>query len=169
MRARVSILCKVKTFNERCEIWNPMVFCTHFTQCFHSLSLERKRTLVWNWLKWINRDMFQTINKILFTIWCHLYYLKNLKNTHGRVVFLVKLRALASNFTNSNTPPWVFSRFFNCTKGTIAQCIILSSKTPSYVDKSFGKVMKVQSLVYAQPMIYPHHKNLGRHGQNLNW
>ena len=30
----------------------------------------------------------------------------------------MKLQAEASNFTKSNTPPWVFSRFLNCTYGT---------------------------------------------------
>ena len=35
-------------------------------------------------------------------IWYHLYNLKNVKNSHGRVLLLVKLQALA---TKSNTPP----------------------------------------------------------------
>ena len=48
-------------------------------------------------------------------IWYHLYNLKNVKNTHGGVLLLVvKLQALACNFTTkSNTPPWVF---FTCFK-----------------------------------------------------
>ena len=32
-------------------------------------------------------------------------------------VFLVKLQAEACNLTKSNTPPWVFSCFLNCTNG----------------------------------------------------
>ena len=44
-------------------------------------------------------------------IWYHLYNLKNVKNTHGKVLILVKLQAKASNFTKSNTPPWVFFMF----------------------------------------------------------
>ena len=39
------------------------------------------------------------------TIWYHLYNLKNIKNTQGRNLFLVKLQAEARNFTKSNTPP----------------------------------------------------------------
>ena len=39
-------------------------------------------------------------------IWYHLYNLKNAKNTHK-----------ACNFAKSNTAPWVFSRFLNCTNG----------------------------------------------------
>ena len=35
-------------------------------------------------------------------IWFHLYNLKNVKNTPPKI----------------NTPPWVFSLFLNCTKGT---------------------------------------------------
>ena len=42
---------------------------------------------------------------------------KNLKNTHGGVLLLVKLQTSACNFTKSNAPPRVFSRFLNCTNG----------------------------------------------------
>ena len=44
-------------------------------------------------------------------IWYHLYNLKNVKNTHGGVLILVKLQASADNFTKINTPPWVFFTF----------------------------------------------------------
>ena len=45
-------------------------------------------------------------------------FLKSVKNTHGGVLILVKLQAEACNFTKGNIPPWVFSRFLNCTNGT---------------------------------------------------
>ena len=32
--------------------------------------------------------------------------------------FLVKLHAEVCNFVGSETPPWVFSRFLNCTNDT---------------------------------------------------
>ena len=47
-----------------------------------------------------------------------LQFKKREKNTHGRVLLLVKLQAEACNFTKSNTPPWVFFTFLNCTNGT---------------------------------------------------
>ena len=51
-----------------------------------------------------------------WAIWYRLHNLKNLKNVHGGVLLLLKL---ACNFTTkSNTPPWVFSRFWNCEKGS---------------------------------------------------
>ena len=41
-----------------------------------------------------------------------LYNLKNVKKkTHGGVLLLVTLQALACNFTESNTPPCVFHVF----------------------------------------------------------
>ena len=49
-------------------------------------------------------------------IWYHLYNLKNVKNTHEEVLLLVKLQALACNFTKSNTSPWVFFTFFKLHK-----------------------------------------------------
>ena len=45
------------------------------------------------------------------------YNLKNMKNTHGGVLLLVKLQA-DPKFTKSNTPPWVFFTFLNCAYGT---------------------------------------------------
>ena len=48
----------------------------------------------------------------------HLYNLKNLKNTHGGVLLLVKLQAKSCDFSKSSTPPWVLPRFLNCTNGT---------------------------------------------------
>ena len=44
--------------------------------------------------------------------------LKNVKNTHGEVLLLVKLQASACSFTKSNISPWVFSHFLNCTNDT---------------------------------------------------
>ena len=38
--------------------------------------------------------------------------LKNVKNTHGGALLLVKLQASACNFIKSNVPPWVFFTFF---------------------------------------------------------
>ena len=45
----------------------------------------------------------------------HFYNLKNVKNTLGGVLLLVKLQASACNFTKTNTSSWVFffSRFLN--------------------------------------------------------
>ena len=53
-------------------------------------------------------------------IWYHLYNLKNVKNTHGEVLFLAKLQAFSLQlyYTKSNTSPWMFSSFLNYTNGT---------------------------------------------------
>ena len=53
---------------------------------------------------------------MLYAIWYHLYNLKNVKNTHGGVLLLVKLQAKARNFTKSSTPLWVFFTFFKLCK-----------------------------------------------------
>ena len=49
-------------------------------------------------------------------IWYLLYNSKNVKNTHGGVLILVKLQVSACNFTKINTPPWVFFAFFKLYK-----------------------------------------------------
>ena len=45
-------------------------------------------------------------------IWYHLHNLKIVKNTHGGVLILVELQALAYKFTKINTPPLAFLIFF---------------------------------------------------------
>ena len=54
---------------------------------------------------------------MICTVWYHLYNFKNVKKSHGGGLILVKLQASACNITKSNTPPWAFSRFLNCTNG----------------------------------------------------
>ena len=49
-------------------------------------------------------------------IWYHLYNFKNVKNTHGRVLLLVKLQAQTFNFTKSKAPPWVSFTFLKSRK-----------------------------------------------------
>ena len=49
--------------------------------------------------------------EMLCWIWYHLYNLRNVKNTHSGVLFIVKLQADTCNFTKSNTPPQAFFRF----------------------------------------------------------
>ena len=59
---------------------------------------------------------------VLCAIWYHSYNFKNVKNTHGGVLLLVKLQASACNFTKSNTPPWLFFTFLKlCTRYQISQ------------------------------------------------
>ena len=51
-------------------------------------------------------------------IWYLSYNLKNVKNTHGRVLLLVKLQALACNLLKVTFLHGCFSRFLNCGRGT---------------------------------------------------
>ena len=55
--------------------------------------------------------MLQISNVIRCTIWYHLHNSKNVENTHGGLLLLVKLQAEACNFTKSNIPPWVLFTF----------------------------------------------------------
>ena len=57
--------------------------------------------------------------------------------------------ALASNFTKSNTPPWVFSPFVNCTSGT-------KSRNASHLDfwVSHDNVAKLKSRTYMWQKVY---------------
>ena len=55
-------------------------------------------------MKWANKTYVT-----FYTIWYHLYKLKNMKRTHRGDSLLV---------TKINTPPWVLFTFLNCTNGT---------------------------------------------------
>ena len=63
----------------------------------------------------------------LCAVWYHLYNLKNVRNTHGGVLLLVKFQAEDCIFTKSNTHPRVFFTFFKlCKWYKIAQSITYS-------------------------------------------
>ena len=62
------------------------------------------------------KKLYWRVKSISCAIRYYLYNLKNVKNTHGGVLILVKLQAEACNFTKINTPPWVFFTFFKLYK-----------------------------------------------------
>ena len=67
--------------------------------------------LLWNLTSFLeNFDCDALRDLVLFA------QFKKRKNTHGEVLFLIKLQAKAWDLTNGNTPPWVFSTFFNLYK-----------------------------------------------------
>ena len=79
----------------------------------------------------------------------HLYNLKNVKNTHGGVLLLVKLQAKVCNFTKSNTPACVFFTFFKLYEWyQIAQHITYNSEdiccfpVPTHSLITFWKMFK---------------------------
>ena len=77
-------------------------------------------------------------------IWYHLYKLKNVKNTHGGVLLLVSGWLKACNFTESNTPPWVFFMFFKlCKWYQIAQRIT----NANYLFQGLKKVSKARDFI----------------------
>ena len=49
-------------------------------------------------------------------IWYYFYNLKEVKDTHGGVLLLVKLQASVHNFTKNNNLPRAFSTFFKLYK-----------------------------------------------------
>ena len=59
---------------------------------------------------------FKVPHETLCAIQFHLYNLKNVRNTHGEVLLLVKLQSEICNASKSSTPPWVFFTFFNLYK-----------------------------------------------------
>ena len=107
-----------------------------------------------------------TIDLVMFcAIWNHLYNFKNVKNTRGGVLLLVKLQAIsnklnACNFTKSNTPPWVFSRFLNCTNGTKScktshQNLLSIRENWKIVGSKFFGKLKIDGNLVAKSKVPP--------------
>ena len=57
-------------------------------------------------------------NVVLCTIWYHVHNLKNVKNTHGGVLILVKLQAKPATLLKVTLLHGCFLRFLNCMNGT---------------------------------------------------
>ena len=82
------------------------------------MQLNKKRHI---WLTSPQKSLYVMLCAICY----HFFNLKNVKNTHGGLLLLVRLQALVCNFSKSNTPPWVFFKFFKLYKWyQIAQSII---------------------------------------------
>ena len=74
-------------------------------------------------------SLFETLCAICY----YLYNLKNVKNSHGGLLVLVKLWAKAYNFTKTSIPPWVFFTCFELYKWyQITQTIIYISVLDVY-------------------------------------
>ena len=73
---------------------------------------------------------------MLCAIWYHLDNLRNVKNTHGRVLLLV-----AYNFTKGNTPPWVFFHFFKIVQ------MVPNRATHHIYSMIFKKVLEADHVI----------------------
>ena len=78
----------------------------------------------------------------LCTIWYHLCNLKNVKNTHGTVILLFKLKVEVCNFTKSITFSWMFFTFLNCTNGTkLRKASHLNHRAKIYKQRTVHKIL----------------------------
>ena len=73
---------------------------------------------------------------VLYATWYHSYNLKNVKNTHGGVLLLVKLQAEAKVTVLHGC----FSRFLNC-----AYCT--KSRNASHITDFFRTLLRADSKV----------------------
>ena len=73
---------------------------------------------------------------------------KNVKKRPWRSVILVKLKASACNFTKSNTLPWMFSCFLNCTNGTKSPKV---SDINHHIWRSIYRLGEMSRLVDISP------------------
>ena len=95
----------------------------------------------------VSSVIWKEYNVMLCSIWYHLYDLKNVKNSLGGVLLLVKSQASASNFKKRSTPQWVLFKLFKIYKlHQIAQSIsylpsqATSSSTEVFYKNNFLKI-----------------------------
>ena len=79
---------------------------------------------------------------MLCAIWYHWYNFKNMKNTHGGVILLVKLQTEARNFTRCNTLSLVF---FTCFKSDNSYQIV------QIITVGFAKHLEEISYTFVIP------------------
>ena len=74
------------------------------------------------------------------TIWYHWYNLKNVKNTYGGVLILVKLQSSSLQFCKINSPPWVFFTFFKLYKWyqIVQRTTYMFGTTLPFVESKFS-------------------------------
>ena len=111
----------------------------------------------------INKNVFEWFLLVMLcAIWYHLYNLKNVKNTHGRVLLY-----LACNFTKSNTLPWVFFTFFKLYKwDQIVQSIAKNMLCPDLqtflvesIPHCFWLIREGCQMPNTEPLLYQTEKN----------
>ena len=86
-------------------------------------------------------------------ICCHLYDLKNVKNTQVRGLLLVKLQVSTRSFTKSNAPRWVFFLRFliltvvpNRAKRLTCLCTLLCSEPNKFTGSLYIEKCNVTGL-----------------------
>ena len=83
-----------------------------------------------SWYGILKSSFFYSRLVVRCTIWYYLYNLKNVKNTHGGLLILVKLQAsflfLQGTFLKLTLLHGCFSYFLNCTNGTNAPHISIT-------------------------------------------
>ena len=81
-------------------------------------SLKKLRNIFYHIIVFIRfRQLYSLICDALHDLVPSVQFLKSEKHPWRNVTFR-KVAGLACNFTKSNTPPWVFPRFLNCTNVT---------------------------------------------------
>ena len=74
---------------------------------------------------------------MLCAIWYHLYNLKNVKNIHGGMSRSVRLQVEACILLKVTLLHGCFSRFLNCTNGTIL-------RKASHIKRSFRESQSIE-------------------------
>ena len=74
----------------------------------------------------------QKVNVVRCSIWYYLYNLKNVKNTHGGRLILVKLQYKSATLLKLTLLHGCFSRFLNCTNGTKSRNASQMKNTSSF-------------------------------------
>ena len=99
-------------------------------------------------------------------IWYHSYNLKNVKNTHGGVLLLVKLHANPAALLKVTLLHGCFSRFLNYTNGTkprkasqftICRCNPAYNQIHSYIYKNLLINIKYSLVRNTFQQKHPHH------------
>ena len=124
-----------------------LIYCWRICHIIRSIV-----SMAWRYEKFFFQDCWFKwwYNTMLCAIWYHLYNFKNVKNTHGGVLLLVKLQPKKrATLLKVTLLHGCFSRFLNCTNDT-KSCNASHCRREVWKLKKKSQVYKFSKEVWVQ-------------------
>ena len=143
-------------YNQSLDLFYEVAFKIAFYLCKNTVKLYMEyschvQTRIRNYYLDMMDKLQNRVYVIRCAIWYHQYNLKNVKNTHGGVLILVKLQACRlkhATLLKLTLLHGCFLGFLNCTNGTKSRNASHILRVSSFV-RPLGCVFRVLSNIYA--------------------
>ena len=113
----------------------------------------------WKWWWLVALSISLILFVTLFAIWYHLCNLKNVRNTHGAVLFLIKLQASAQSLTVNLELLWK-CMIFAFSETTFGAIWVWKMFLSNYSERRLSSVRMAWSILKLQNMLFKDDENL---------